>query len=212
MNIFMLGHKSQAGKDTLANILIEKNNFVRFAFADKLKFVVKDLYNFTDEQMFGEEKNIPDKRYSNTVDSGVSYFTPRRILQIFGQDQRRLYADIWASYVFNAIEEHHKTTEQKNYIITDFRFPNEYLVGKFWQQQDPSIRNIYPIKIVRKDISTEFSGSDDISETALDSFPYWNDTIYNYGNLTETSKNDLYNQFMKYYNNTMQNLNVFHNI
>jgi hypothetical protein len=197
INVFMLGHKSQAGKDTLANILIEKNNFIRFAFADKLKSVVQDLYNFNHDQMHGNKKNDSDIRYKNTVDENEDFFTPRRILQLFGQDQRRLYPDIWASYVFNSIEKHHRETNHKNYVITDFRFPNEYSVAKLWSEADTN-RKLYTIKIARTDLDQNYSGSNDISETALDNFTNWNTTIQNYGLSKVNSIDCLYEQFQDF--------------
>jgi hypothetical protein len=54
-----------AGKDLGAERFIKEHGFVRVAFADPLKRYAKDIYDFTDEQLWGpsEMRNLPDKRY-----------------------------------------------------------------------------------------------------------------------------------------------------
>ena len=189
MNIvLMLGHKSLVGKDTAANFLREIG-YRRFAFADKLKSTVADLYNFTNEQMHGEEKDILDKRYN---------LTPRQILQRFGQDQRAIYPDIWASYVFTQIEHSifFSSSPDNLFCITDFRFRNEYDVAMKWvsnyhhitgsKDPDVLIENptvIVPVKIERNVIAK--SGSNDISEHDLDEFDHWSYVVDNNFSLAE---------------------------
>ena len=117
--VILLGHKSMTGKDTFFSF-IKDRGFTRVAFADKLKSTVADLYNFSHDQMHGNSKDVMDTRYPNLIDPefirvkglfGFSrkvknpdykpFLTPRRILQIFGQQQRALDPNIWANYVFN---------------------------------------------------------------------------------------------------------------
>lgn len=54
-----------AGKDAAAARLIEKHGFVRIGIADHLKRICKDVFDFSDEQLWGpsEERNKPDRRY-----------------------------------------------------------------------------------------------------------------------------------------------------
>lgn len=197
----MLGHKSQVGKDTLGDQLVQRDNFERLAFADKLKQTVQELYNFSSEQMYDPiAKNTPDVRYPNTIDKPsddgyTKHFTPRRILQIFGQQQRLLYPNIWASFVFNKIQEIHNNTGKENFIITDFRFPNELVVAKAWEQQNFYKRKVFSVKIQRTDLSKNFSGVEDISETALDDFSNWSFTLTNYGLDQTDSIRKLYDDF-----------------
>lgn len=57
--------KAGSGKDTIADILVKDLGFVKVAFADPLKRVCKDIYDFTDEQLWGpsEKRNEADFRY-----------------------------------------------------------------------------------------------------------------------------------------------------
>lgn len=54
-----------AGKDTLADILVSESGFKKIALADPLKRISRDVYAFTDEQLWGpsHQRNAPDKRY-----------------------------------------------------------------------------------------------------------------------------------------------------
>lgn len=216
--VVMLGHRSLSGKDTSAEYL-KRFSWQRMAFADKLKSTVADLYNFTREQMHGDLKDIEDPRYKNTLeepykfgydeDSGAvltwvpndnykPFFTPRRILQIFGQQQRMIYPDIWAQYVFNQIDIQRglssNPTQVFKYVITDFRFKNEFDVAKRWAQTavDGPVeveKSIYPVKINRNVIAK--SGSNDISEHDLDNFTEWCDVVDNNGTIE-----DLHNRLL----------------
>jgi len=54
-----------SGKDTVADFLVRDHSFVKVALADPLKRICKDVFAFTDEQLWGPsaERNKPDKRY-----------------------------------------------------------------------------------------------------------------------------------------------------
>lgn len=53
-----------SGKDSVADVLV-KGAFVRVALADPLKRIARDVYDFSDEQLWGPsfKRNEPDERY-----------------------------------------------------------------------------------------------------------------------------------------------------
>lgn len=57
--------QSGAGKDTFADYTKSKFNSVKLALADPMKRICRDVYGFTEKQLWGpsEERNKPDKRY-----------------------------------------------------------------------------------------------------------------------------------------------------
>ena len=57
--------KAGSGKDTAADFLVKNHGFVKVAFADVLKRICKEVFDFSDEQLWGpsEKRNEPDKRY-----------------------------------------------------------------------------------------------------------------------------------------------------
>jgi len=63
----IIGFCGQAGsgKDTSADFLVKNDLFVKVAFADPLKRICQEVYDFTDDQMWGpsSERNKPDLRY-----------------------------------------------------------------------------------------------------------------------------------------------------
>src|SRR6266404_2066963 len=54
-----------SGKDTAADHLVAKHNFVKVSLADPLKRMCRDAFDFTDDQLWGpsEKRNAPDERY-----------------------------------------------------------------------------------------------------------------------------------------------------
>lgn len=106
--------KAGSGKDTIADILVKDFGFVKVAFADPLKRVCKEIFEFSNEQLWGpsDKRNEPDFRYCRTPHqqgydpvSGrpttidAEYLTPRYALQKLGTEWGRdCYPDIWIEY------------------------------------------------------------------------------------------------------------------
>jgi hypothetical protein len=64
MIVGILG-RAGSGKDTVADHLSKAHTFQKVALADPLKRIARDVYNFTDDQLWGpsEMRNKPDSRY-----------------------------------------------------------------------------------------------------------------------------------------------------
>ena len=101
-----------AGKDEAAKQLVTKHGFVPLAFADPLKRICKDVFDFTDDQLWGpsENRNKEDPRYPQKFhdrlivhsekDRTPVCLTPRKALQSLGNEWGRdeCYVNIWADY------------------------------------------------------------------------------------------------------------------
>jgi hypothetical protein len=109
-----------SGKDTVADILVKNRQCVKVSFADPLKRICKDVFQFTDEQLWGpsEMRNAPDFRYMTSEGYAEAYekhketdhklalsyarqgyLTPRLALQLLGTEWgRRCYDTIWVDY------------------------------------------------------------------------------------------------------------------
>ena len=140
-----------SGKDTAADFLVNDHGFVRVALADKLKRVCRDIFDFSEEQLWGpsSKRNAPDERYprydrdTNTLKG----LTPRYALQTLGTEWARdCYQDIWTEDALRTAKillgsgDHHYdakrgltlcmaapicTAGAKGIVIPDVRFKNE---------------------------------------------------------------------------------------
>lgn len=110
-----------SGKDTAADVMVRNGPFVKVAFADPLKRIAFDVYDFSEEQLWGPSamRNAPDERYprphgpySGEVCTccGVNpykgngkidpcFLTPRFALQQLGSEWGRgCYPPTWVEY------------------------------------------------------------------------------------------------------------------
>lgn len=109
MNITLIA-SAGTGKDFLAEYLIKKYGYTRYAFADNVKLLAEvwfpDLYGN------GEEK-------------------PRKLLQDLGTKFREIDKDVWIDAMFSDIDNNANSRKrrieaQEVIVVTDCRMPNEY--------------------------------------------------------------------------------------
>lgn len=96
MIVGISGHAG-AGKDTLADLLVHEYGFVKIGLADPLKRICQEVYQFSDDQLWGpsEKRNAPDLRYP----TGRGHLSPRIALQTLGTEwARAAYVDTWVDY------------------------------------------------------------------------------------------------------------------
>lgn len=77
---------SGAGKDTVGDHLERAHGFRRVAIADPLKRHVQQLFDLSEEQLWGEQRNTRHARLGRT---------PRELYQAFGDMCRGLDPEIW---------------------------------------------------------------------------------------------------------------------
>lgn len=108
MNIALTA-KMRAGKDTVAEYLIKKYGFTKFAFGDGIKRLCRDYY-------------------PELTKEGAK---PRYLYQNVGQSLRKFDEDIWVNTCFNEIHKERglrKTLAHNELfvVISDMRQPNEH--------------------------------------------------------------------------------------
>jgi hypothetical protein len=117
MNLIGICGKANAGKDTAADVLVERFGFVKVALADPLKRICRDVFRFTDEQLWGpsEKRNETDPRYPRPYaipHPDPALLTPRYALQTLGTEWgRACYENVWVDYAIRIAK---LITEQKN--------------------------------------------------------------------------------------------------
>lgn len=112
------------GKDTLGKYL-SKYGYKRLAFADPLKKVLNVIFQFNDDQLYGNDKETPDPYWK---------VSPRSVMQFVGTDLFRhqikkilpnIGDNIWIEVVKRQILEIWKINPKQKIVLTDLRFPNE---------------------------------------------------------------------------------------
>jgi hypothetical protein len=206
--------KAGSGKDTIADIFVEKYNFTKIGLADPIKRFLKEIFDFSDDQLWGDSqfRTLEDKRYPRTVKGALTYLTARYALQHLGTEfGRSCNEDVWANY---AIKQYEKLMSDKvfryNYkkgiysiisgefdgvkskrpsgvVISDCRFNNEALKVKN--------NNGRLIKVIRNNLKKDKNSfRKHISETELDSIPEY---LFNHTIINDGTMEDLHNEVDK---------------
>lgn len=173
--IFLLSGKAGSGKDTLADYLVEKYNFIKISFADELKKQVSKKYKIHLNYFYSREGK---KKIVRVYDGQKFVNTSLRSLLINeANTQKSINSDVWVETVIERIK--NLKQENKRIVIPDFRFPNEFysLNAKF--------TNMTTINIYRN----EHEYIEDISEYSLENF------LFNYNFLNNKTKQDLFDIF-----------------
>jgi hypothetical protein len=114
-----------SGKDTAGNYFVEKYGFERMAYADPLKKAAKEIFDFNDEQLYGNAKEIIDQYWG---------ITPRNAMQFLGTDLFRNHIcellpnmgkDIWVNVLKRKALNIFEKNPDSKIVVTDVRFPNE---------------------------------------------------------------------------------------
>lgn len=145
MLIGVLGRKG-SGKDTISDYIVNKYRYEKMVLAEPLKNACKILFNFSDEQLYGDQKETIDPSWGTS---------PRKVFQylgtdIFRNDIHKIIPDIGDNFWVNLLRIKYlqKLKENKNIkiIMSDIRFQNEVdmvrqLGGIVIKLTRPSINN-----------------------------------------------------------------------
>lgn len=153
--IIGLSGYAQSGKDTVANILVEKHGYRRVAFADPIRNLLYEMDPLL------EASNSIDYRLQDLVDFygwdkvKVQYPEVRRLLQELGVGARKLFGDtFWINEALSDV------APQDKVVVSDVRFENE---AKWIQEFKGQIWRV-------KRMGTD-AVNDHVSESEMDGYP-----------------------------------------
>ena len=110
---------AQSGKDTVANVLVERYGFTRLAFADKIREYLYETNPMYDS-IVGEPLFVRAKVDRDGWEEAKKSPHIRRLLQTSGVAARKLFGeDFWVKQALKDIE------FGGDYVIADVRFENE---------------------------------------------------------------------------------------
>ena len=115
-----------AGKDTIADYLVNIHQFRRESFANTLKDAVSAVFGWDRELLEG--RTAQAREWREQVDPwwadrlSIPHLTPRHILQQWGTEvcRKNFHDDIWIASLENKLR-----NSRDDVVISDCRFPNE---------------------------------------------------------------------------------------
>jgi hypothetical protein len=115
-----------AGKDTIADYLVNIHQYRRESFANTLKDAVAQVFGWDRTMLEGRTKH--SREWRDQVDTwwaerlDMPNLTPRLMLQLWGTEvcRKGFHDDIWIASLENKLR-----NSQDDVVISDCRFPNE---------------------------------------------------------------------------------------
>jgi len=119
----------RSGKDVLAEHLVKHHKYERVAFANPLKQAVKALFNFNDEQVETDIKDVVDEKWGITPRAALQFFgteiMQEKIQELLPDMKRNFFANTLKNYIAERCDA--DTDGQKtSFVISDMRFLHEY--------------------------------------------------------------------------------------
>ena len=188
--IIGLAGKKGSGKDTIAEYLCAQYGFINYGFGDPIKEIGRIMFDFTDEQLYGNKKEIIDSKWG---------ITPRDFFQKFGTEYGQfimpehfpsVFDDItprqfWVKRFWIWYSKEKKRNPELKVVISDVRFVHEF---NFIKEKGG-----YILKVVR-----DLENVDNhLSETELDEL---STDEYNYIIYNNSSREDLYEKIVDIFN------------
>ncbi|MBS0628242.1 MAG: hypothetical protein JSS09_08535, partial [Verrucomicrobia bacterium] len=112
---------NRVGKDTSADFLIKTYGYQKYALADPMKKAVQSLFHFSDQQLWGDEKEIIDPYWQ---------VTPREVMQFIGIDTLfeglgTRFPHLGHTFYLRAFERFRKEHPQSLIVISDLRMQED---------------------------------------------------------------------------------------
>ena len=179
MTIIALSGYGTSGKDTVADMLVEKYGFAKYAWADTLRYAAETLdpiVHWDEEFGSGPLRYTEALNHYGYIEAKAKFPEFRRILQYLGTDVGRNLIDdnVWVDATFKRIANERSLSD--HIVISDTRFPNEANAVKLRSESQNFV-----VRITRPNIGPV---SDHISETALDDYDF-DYVIHNDGSLAD---------------------------
>lgn len=108
--------KAGAGKDTIADYLVNNHGFKKIALADPIKRMVKDVFVLDDHTVYDRvAREQPLPQWNN--------WSVRKLLQTIGTElfRRNIDDSVWVKSLWYRVQ----SDPTSNYVVSDIRFPNE---------------------------------------------------------------------------------------
>tara|TARA_Y100000389_G_C17398134_1_gene483779 strand:- start:391 stop:966 length:576 start_codon:yes stop_codon:yes gene_type:complete len=191
MLILLCGYK-RCGKDTVASYLSNKYDFHHLKISYLLKKTLKLLFNFSEEQLEGDLKEVIDEHWKITPRDTMKFVGTNLFQFNIQQLVPGICRNFWIKGLCEKINADYNDNK-KNIVISDLRFIHEldYLSNNI------NSHEIVIVKIVRDGLIIQ-ENITDISENEHLKFKF-NNIIVNDNNMTNFEKtiDDLFESLIK---------------
>lgn len=156
---------AHCGKDTIADHLVSHHGYTKMALAEPLKEACREIFGFSDAQLYGDLKEVIDPYWGKT---------PRQCFQFIGTElfRDKFDKDIWIKSLVRKIRD---SLDRQKIVISDIRFENEL-------QRLKDLGTVISLRVIR-DIPPDQDFRSHASEQIQD-IPY-DHLILNNGTLEE---------------------------
>lgn len=136
-----------SGKDFIADLLVKNHGFVKVALADPLKRICQDVFEFSEEQLWGpsEKRNQPDKRY----------FTGRVRDRIVDHEDARCLCYLTKASEGDSSEPTAEEMLEYRKIYLTPRFALQFLGTEWGRNCYPQVWIDYTLRIAKKLLSAD---------------------------------------------------------
>lgn len=160
-NIIALCGYKRCGKDFASEHIVESYDYLHYKLANKLKKIVKELFDFDDEQIEGNKKETADSTW------GIS---PRHAMQYIGTDvfqhhMNNLIPGIDRTFWVRTLVNEIKKNKPENVVISDMRFMHEYEYIKKHLES-------YRLTVVKIDNDNRTHDDAHVSEKSFNEIPF----------------------------------------
>jgi hypothetical protein len=121
--LFLLTGKAGAGKDTVADYLVNQHNFVKFNFATTMKEYASKIYNIDLAYFYDRDKKDSPLPFKVQTQSNKSVVTPRDVLIEYAAKTRSEDPDYWSKVLLKEMQKQQDTTNR--FVIADCRLRSE---------------------------------------------------------------------------------------
>lgn len=121
MKIISICGIKRSGKDTLANHIATKYNYKHVKIAEPLKKIIQDLFQFTDDEMETNLKELPTEKWNTS---------PRQLMdfigtKVFQYDIQNIIPNIGRKFWIKTFLDKMYNVNEKQIVISDLRFFHE---------------------------------------------------------------------------------------
>lgn len=171
--------KKQSGKTTAANIIksIHGNRVILLNFGDAVKKSLKAIFNFSDDELYGDKKEVINEYWGITPRDIMQYYATDLMRFQLSQKYKSIGDNIWVKSLEYQINQIFNEHDYKIIVIGDLRFKNEYEMVKKY--------NGITIRINKESEDNDYSNH--ISEHDLDDVKF-DCEINNNGTIEELEK------------------------